>query len=332
MQSTGETSTRVVVAVLTYRRPRDLAEVLPALRAQAAAVRPPARVLVVDNDPDAGAAAAVAALAATPGAELGHVHEPRPGIAAARNRALAEAAADDLLVFVDDDERPAPGWLAHLLDLHARTGAAGVVGPVVSRFEGPLDPWIADGRFFERRRLPTGTPVAVAATNNLLLDLRQVRAAGVGFDERFGLSGGSDTLFTRALVAAGLRILWCDEALVTDVVPAARATRDWVLRRALRSGNGWSRTSLELRPGLAARVRLSAAGAVRAGAGAGALLAGALVRRRPWRARGARTLARGLGMVGGAWGWTYVEYARPAARSATRAAAGRPPTSAAARR
>jgi len=310
VQEDGRPALRVVVAVLTYRRPGDLAELLPRVLTQAG----PPRVLVVDNDPEAGARQPVAALARDH-ASLDYVHEPRPGIAAARNRALAEAGHDDLLVFLDDDERPGPRWLADLLAVQRDTGAAGVVGPVVSSFAAPLDPWIAAGRFFDRRRLPTGTVVAVAATNNLLLDLRRVRAAGIGFDERFGLSGGSDTLFTRRLTAAGLPLVWCDEAVVTDVVPAARATRDWVLRRALRSGNGWSRTSLVLAAGPAgrwrARARLSAAGALRVGAGAAALAAGLVVRRPALHARGARTLARGAGLVTGAWGWTYVEYRRP---------------------
>ncbi|MEZ0164112.1 glycosyltransferase family 2 protein [Kineococcus sp. LSe6-4] len=343
---------RVVVAVLTYRRPDDLAALLPRLRAQAAASRPPAEVLVVDNDPAAGARELVERVAATPGAPLRHVHEARPGIAAARNRALAHAdrptgpgaGPADLLVFLDDDERPADGWLDALLAEHRRSGAAGVVGPVVSRFQTPLDPWITAGGFFERRRLPTGTPVQVAATNNLLLDLRALRAAGVdlpaAFDERFGLSGGSDTLFTRSLTTAGLRLLWCDEALVTDVVPAARASREWVLRRALRSGNSWSRTSLALAGGPGdrwrARVRLTAAGALRAAAGGAGAAAGRLLGRPRWHARGARAAARGLGMAGGAWGWTYAEYARPAAPGGaapggglrTAPGPGTPPTSA----
>ncbi|RIJ56352.1 hypothetical protein DZG02_15370, partial [Clavibacter lycopersici] len=56
-------SPAVVIAVLTYRRPRDIAAVLPMLVDQAASVGGTARVriLVVDNDPEAGARAAVAA-------------------------------------------------------------------------------------------------------------------------------------------------------------------------------------------------------------------------------------------------------------------------------
>jgi succinoglycan biosynthesis protein ExoM len=308
---------RLVVAVLTYRRHDELAQLLPLLGAQAAAGRARTDVLVVDNDPDAGAADVVRA-AGLPGVR--YVHEPEPGIAAARNRALTESADADLLVFIDDDERPDEAWLAQLLATYERTGAAGVVGPVVSEFVGTPHPWVAAGRFFDRRRLPTGTPVDVAATNNLLLDLHQVRAAGVTFDARYGLSGGSDSLFTLRLTRAGLRLVWCDEAVVVDRVPAERSTPGWVLARAFRMGNGWSRVSLELTTSpvasTATRAGLVGAGAVRLAGGVARWATGALLRRTDLRARGARTLARGAGLVTGAAGFVYAEYRRPAGRPA----------------
>ncbi|MEJ5866628.1 glycosyltransferase [Pseudokineococcus sp. 5B2Z-1] len=305
-----------VVAVLTFRRPDDLRAVLPQVAAQAARSSARARVLVVDNDPGASGAALVAELD-LPGVVA--VVEPTPGIAAARNRALDEAAGDDLLVFLDDDERPCDDWLELLLATRGTSGAGAVVGPVVSTFPAELDPWVVAGGFFTRRRLPTGTRVDVAATNNLLLDLAQVRRADVRFDERFGLSGGSDTLFTRSLHAAGVAMVWCDEAVVTDVVPVQRTSRRWVVRRQLRSGNSWSRTEVALArtPGdrLRARLRCAARGGVRLAGGAAGALAGVLRRDLGLRARGVKALARGAGMAGGALGWTYVEYRRSTPRT-----------------
>lgn len=306
---------RVAVAVLTFRRPQDLAELLPALQDQQVAVgsggRWSVQVLVVDNDPDRSGEPVCAASGVT---GLRYVHEPVAGIAAARNRALAEAARDDVLVFIDDDERPGPDWLPRMLSTYEETGRVGVVGPVVSSFTAPLSPWVAAGRFFDRRRLATGSPVDVAATNNLLLDLHRVRACGVRFDEAFGLSGGSDTLFVRELVRAAGPLVWCDEAPVTDVVPAARCTRAWVTRRAFRTGNSWSRTAVVLERGPGSRLRrrttLTAAGTARLAAGLLRLLAGTVLPDLGRRARGTRTLLRGAGMVTGAWGYTYLEYRR----------------------
>jgi succinoglycan biosynthesis protein ExoM len=141
-----------------------------------------------------------------------------------------------------------------------------------------------------------------------------VRRQGLSFDVALGQVGGEDTLFTRSLVAGGGTILWCAEAVVTDVVPAHRVTRRWVLQRAYSSGNGWSLTSVMLAAGgparLATRLRLTARGGVRVAGGAARLVVGTVVRSLGQRARGVRTIARGAGMVTGAWGAGYREYGR----------------------
>jgi len=305
----------VTVAVLTFCRPADLTAVLPLLLAQAGELTDGDRtveVLVVDNDPDGSGRPVVDALGDP---RLRYVLEPEPGIAAARNRALSEAASAGTLVFIDDDERPHPGWLRALLDAQAAIGAVAVAGAVISAFDAPLDDWVAAGAFFSRRRLPTGTPITVAATNNLLLDMTVVRAAGLRFDAAFGLSGGSDTLFTRQLGALG-PMVWCDEAVVTDHVPAARATRDWVLRRAFRSGNSASRVDLALATGVGDRWRARAAavsrGLPRLVGGLVRWAVGTVLRSTRHQAHGLRTAARGAGMLAGTAGHVYVEYRRPA--------------------
>ena len=309
---------RVRIAVLTYRRPDDIAAALPRLVSQAVAVagdQVQADIVVVDNDP-AGSARDLVRAYARAHAEVAihYENEAQPGISAARNRALATAGDRDVLVFIDDDERPSESWLAQLLATYAEHRSAAVVGPVVSEFEVPPDSWVRAGRFFDRRRLPTGTPVDVAATNNLLLDLHQIRRLGLAFDARFGISGGGDTMFTRDLHRRGGRLIWNDEAVVIDVVPAARTTRGWVLRRALRSGTSWSATSLQLagtgRQRLLTRGRLTGRGLVRLAGGGARMLAGTLLRRPDHQARGLRSAARGAGMLSGAWGFVYSEYKR----------------------
>jgi GT2 family glycosyltransferase len=315
----------LVVAILTYRRPDDIRAVLPLVAAQAAALRESAegdvalpravRVVVIDNDPAGGAGAAVEDAAADSVVPIAYVHEPTPGISAARNRALDEAGDDDLLVFLDDDERPDPGWLAALVRARQATGSAGVAGPVRSSYEVEPDEWVRAGGFFVRRRPATGTRIEVAATNNLLLDLRAVRAVGLRFDVALGTQGGEDTLFTRQLVASGGLLTWCAEAGVVDVVPRARTTRRWVVLRAFSSGNSWSLTSVALAPASPAtrtrvRAEATARGLARALGGAGRIAMGAVTGSVAHRAKGTRTLARGAGMVAGAFGWSYQEYAR----------------------
>ncbi|SNR41420.1 glycosyltransferase family 2 protein [Blastococcus mobilis] len=310
-------SAAVTIGVITFRRATDLREILPLLLQQAAEVTGPeyrVDVLVVDNDAEGSARPVVEALGSP---RVRYVVEPTPGIAAARNRVLDEGDSADLLVFIDDDERPRPQWLRSLLETRARSGAAAVAGAVISAFDGPLDPWVQAGDFFRRRRLPTGTPIRVAATNNLLLDMAVLRRTGLRFDPAFGITGGSDTLFTRRLVAAGETMVWCDEAVVIDRVPVSRMTRQWVLRRAFRSGNSTSRVDLVLAGTAAARVgarvRAVARGVPRVVAGAARWSLGKVTRSARHEAAGLRTAARGAGMLAGTVGVAYQEYRRPAA-------------------
>lgn len=307
-----DTALSVVVALVTYRRLEELRATLPLILAQIEAVPDSCRVLVVDNDPE-GAARPVVDAIGDP--RISYSIEPQAGIAAARNHALDQAPDDDLLIFIDDDETPSENWLRDLLATYRAHRPAAVVGPVISEFIGSLDPWIAAGGFFERRRMPTGTRIETAATNNLLLDLARIRDAGLRFDSAFGLSGGSDTLFTRQLTGAGLPMVWCDEAVVVDHVPAARTTREWVTKRAMRYGNSWSRTSIVLaEPGLQrllVRVEMTVRGVVRLAGGAVKMTIGALIRSQRHHARGRRTMMKGVGYVRGAIGSTYTEYARP---------------------
>lgn len=308
----------LTIAVLTYRREQQVATLIPKLIEQGETIPARVRILVVDNDPDASARQPVEALLGGHDAAVlvEYVHEATPGIVAGRNRALSESADQDLLVFIDDDEVPSAQWLEQLVAVfvEASPPVAAVVGSVVSVFEQAPDAWVSAGRFFDRRRLPTGTEITVAATNNLLLDLRWLRAHTIEFDDRFGLSGGSDTLFSRSIVARGGRMLWCDEAVVTDEVPASRVTREWVLQRAYRSGNSWSRTSLVLESTPLGRVRaripLVARGSIRFLGGTAQHLLGRTTGSLKHDAKGRRTAKRGAGMLAGAFGGIYSEYAR----------------------
>lgn len=311
----------VSIAIPTYRRPEGLGRALSGVLNQIQDLDPAlapggVEVLVIDNDA-AGSARATVDSAAHP--RVRYAVEASPGVAAVRNRALDETADRALLVFIDDDEEPEAGWLRGLLSTRRDTGAAAVAGLVVPDYEAEPGPWLRAGGFFDRQSWPTGTRRPVAATNNLLLDLGAVRAAGLRFDEAFGATGGEDALFTRSLVAAGGVIVWCDEARVRDRVPAARLERAWVLRRRRSHAATAVRVELALagpgaHPGI--RVRALAGGCARVLAGLGRMALGGLGagagRGLVHRARGARLVARGSGMAAAAVGrGAHREYGRP---------------------
>ncbi|QUW18934.1 glycosyltransferase [Agrococcus sp. Marseille-Q4369] len=303
---------RVAIGIPTYRRPAQLAQLLAALPERIAEVPGDVEVvvLVVDND-EATSARAAAAAAPLP---VRYAVEPHPGIAAVRNRLLDLAGACDLLAFIDDDELPLPGWLSHLVTTWQRTGSAAVMGRVISVFDRQIDPWILETGVFRRRSRPTGLELAAAAAGNLLVDLAQVRDAGVRFDPSLGLAGGEDTLFSKQLIAAGGRVVWCDESRAEDPVPPDRMTRRWAMQRAFNGGNTAVQVELRLEPGpgrhAAIRLRRGLGGSGRAVMGWLRHVAGRARGDIAADARGMRTAYRGLGMVAGALGHAHRQYAR----------------------
>ena len=340
----------LTIAMLTYRRNDYLAQVIPELLAQADDVcdaQTTASVLIVDNDPQAGARAVVeAARAALAGGQteaaepsesadsdaaatsrLVYVHEPEPGIVAGRNRALSQAHGSDALVFIDDDEIPSPGWLKALVSTWRAQGCAAVTGPTPPTFEVDPSAWVVASGAFDSWEAADGAQVRSADTGNLLLDLAVVENLGLRFDPRYGLTGGEDSLFTRQLTRAGGVIRFAAGAVVTKRVPAARARRTWVLERSLRSGSSWARVRIDTAApdggasGRLARLRLrlgyGAKGLAKAGID-GARAGVARIRGDvPAQARYEVSSRGGLGMVVGALGVHVREYGRPRRRRNT---------------
>lgn len=312
MRELKERPIHAVIGVATYRRPDHLRRILPALQAEVSASSSHTQILIVDNDPSDGAAKAIVGDFGSP--DVRYVHEPEPGISAARNRALVEAGTADVILFIDDDEMPHQGWLDLMLDCWSHFRCVAVAGPAVASFDGLLDPWVEASGVFDRWTFDTGTVVQGAASNNLLLDLGQLHALGVRFDPEFGISGGSDTMLTRTLSQRGGTLRWCDEAEVADLIPADRTTKRWVIRRIFRTSNTWSRVHLKLAPSqrkrFPQRVNLVLRGVLRMGSGLSRVGRGTLTGDLRMRATGTCSVVSGSGMVLGAAGYVWHEYRR----------------------
>ncbi|MFB4351385.1 glycosyltransferase family 2 protein [Microbacterium sp. CR_7] len=316
--STGD-PVSLVVAIPTFKRPDRLVRTLDLVGAQVAPLASDGRVssasiLVIDNDPAESARGVVDD--SYHGVRTRYVAEATPGIPAVRNRALDESADIRLLSFIDDDEVPLEGWISSLLETWSTTGRpAAVMGRVVSLFDPDADPWVLESGLFRRPQRRTGAEIAVAATGNLLLDLSQVRRSGVRFDQRIGLGGGSDTLFSMGLKKTGARLVWCNESVAEDAVEPERQTRPWALKRSFSHGNVSVLVQLRLEPRSSRRalirVKGVVGGAARVVAGFGRHLYGRLSRSVRHDARGLRLVYRGAGMISASVGQTYSAYSRP---------------------
>lgn len=128
---------------------------------------------------------------------------PGRGVARSRNAAIASASRQYLLFCDDDVQVNLPGVLAGVRHLQ-RTGHALALGRARDT-QGQLRKNYGCGRPRALSLLNSGK----AATYEMLLDVTQVRAAGVAFDERFGAGTvnylGDEYIFIADLLRAGLR-------------------------------------------------------------------------------------------------------------------------------
>ena len=138
-------------------------------------------------------------------------HERARGPAAARNAGWRAAHAP-LVAFVDDDCRPAPGWLAAIVE-----AAAGGDGAVV--VQGPVGP--PPG---ERWRLtPLAHTIEVGGPGGLFVSANIAYARALlertgGFDERFRRACGEDLELGARATAAGAEVRWAPAAAVEHEV------------------------------------------------------------------------------------------------------------------
>jgi succinoglycan biosynthesis protein ExoM len=231
------------VCIATYRRPDRLAALLDDLAKQEVL---PDEVVIVDNDTQASARAIVDQMRAKhPPYQLHYEIQPERNIALTRNRTVA-LASGDWLAFIDDDERAPPAWTKQLLGAAKQYQATGVLAPVIPVLPETAASWIRKGQFYDFPRLPSGTDVPLNRMRfgNVILKGEPVRSEPGPFDVSYGLTTGEDADLLIRLVNKGARVVWCDDAIVTEPVEAARLKLRWLLQRALSGGQEFARKTM----------------------------------------------------------------------------------------
>lgn len=239
----------ISIIVPTFQRPRDLVIAVTGLYTQTMLLKADCKLIIVDNDPHASAADAIKSLrsAAPKQLEFIALHEPRAGIANARNAAM-EHVNTELLAFVDDDQTAEdPEWLEKLYDLHVELKPAVVFGPVVSVLPSSVTRHHAYfERFFGRDGPDTrGFVDGYFGCSNTLMDMAQAPKMRPLFDPKTNESGGEDDLLFDMIQKNGGRFAWHPDAPLLERVPKRRATLNYTLKRAMVYGQG--PTSLALK-------------------------------------------------------------------------------------
>ena len=285
-------TTPVSIAVLTFRRPEGLSKALDSLITiahRADSTLDVREIIVIDNDPSGSAERAVSERGES---LIRYVHEPGSGVAAARNRALDEAAGDRL-VFIDDDEHAGPNWPDGLIDVMDQTGAALVGGPMRSILPAETPDWAMAVGVFDRV-----DPAHLSVENwlrsgNLAIELGPVRDHELRFDDAFGLTGGEDVRFSVLAKRCGLDLRWCATAIVYEDVAIERITATWVEHRSQAAMTNYIRAHAPIGPSFALRMLIRAVG--RIPTGLASVAAGQLARDEARTLRGKVALARARG-------------------------------------
>jgi succinoglycan biosynthesis protein ExoM len=198
-------------------------------------------VVIADNDPAQSARPVVEKCGREGNIAITYAVEGERNIALARNTALSHARGD-FIAFIDDDEFPAKDWLLNLIRTYRMRNVSGVLGPVVPRYEVEPPRWVRAGGFYERPRLITGSELDWPAcrTGNVLFAREILADLKEAFRKEFG-TGGEDQDFFRRLMEKGHRFIWCDEAVVYEVVPKSRWGRGFLVRRAMLRGRNSAR-------------------------------------------------------------------------------------------
>ncbi len=228
----------ISVCICTYKRPALLQRLLEKLAVQETAGSFTYSIVVADNDAAESAKTGVEAFqqSVVPAIPIKYCAEPRQGIALTRNKAL-ENAGGDFVAFIDDDEFPASDWLLRLFSACETYKVEGAVGPVKRHFDETPPGWIVKGNFYERATYATGLIIdwSQGRTNNTLLRTRILPTGEPVFRPEFRT--GEDQDLFRRLIACGHKFVWCNEAVVYEVVPPVRWRRSFMLRRALLQGS-----------------------------------------------------------------------------------------------
>lgn len=230
---------KVSVVVPTQRRPAGLRTVARSVFGQSGVDFTTLELVIVDNDQVPSASAVAAELARTAPLTVTYVHEPRAGVAFARNAGLA-AAKGAFIAFIDDDEEAPSGWLAALLAVQARYEADVVFGPVKARVHaapGDLRPYL-EGFFSRRGPAESGIIRDYYGCGDSLVRRAALPDPGAPFHAVRNHIGGEDDLLFGRMKRAGATFAWASEAFVWEDPTPERLSLAYTIPRAFAYGQG----------------------------------------------------------------------------------------------
>ncbi|MDR0667047.1 MAG: glycosyltransferase [Prevotellaceae bacterium] len=233
---------KLSVVICTYNRADCILDALHSLVQQTLPHNFFEVLLINNNSTDATETLCKNFARQAPGFNYRYLMETRQGLSHARNRGIAEAAAD-IIVFMDDDATAEPRYLEKILAFFAQTpDAAACGGRIYPRFESRRPRWMSHFllsltssidlgnriKMFTRRQFPIGANMAVRN--------RMFAKYGL-FNPDLGRKGNSmdgaeEKDFFYRLTSSEEKIYYVPDAIVHHYVPDRRLTFDFFRRQA----------------------------------------------------------------------------------------------------
>ena len=242
-------SERVSLIIPTQRRLGGLQVAARSVFAQQGVDPSRLELVVVDNDQVPSAQETIDALAAEAPFPVVYVHEPRAGVANARNAAMSQAQGD-LIAFLDDDEEAPPTWLAGLLATRDALEADVVFGPVRGRAPPEIarHPTYLETFFSRLGPAQSGAIEHYYGCGNSLLRRAALPDPQAPFSALRNHIGGEDDLLFGEMKAQGARFGWAAEAWVWEDPVPDRLSLGYTIRRAFAYGQGPSAACAAAKP------------------------------------------------------------------------------------
>jgi len=255
-QEAGPSS--ILVAICAYKRAEGLHRVLDALSQEHADVS--WRLVIADNDPLGSARAIYESRREDFPVPISYIFVDKGHLVAARNAVLDLAAADECVLFIDDDCEPAPGWLASFARAAVQFPDAVLAGPMVASFEQGVQPppWASNLWFFATEQYDDGALMEMTGDGNTLFPAALIHQHHLRFEPQLDGGRGQDTdLFIR-WKAQGGQIRRVLGGLATEWTPASRTSMAHLRSRSIAAGYGYTRMCLIRRSGRAHRAGTAA--------------------------------------------------------------------------
>jgi len=237
--------THISIIICSYRGNEEY--LIPCIKGVEAQDLQPSEVLiVVDTDSEAHDIGKL--LSNLKNFTLQVISSRKKGLSAARNAGIA-ASTGEIIVFLDDDAVPEPGWLRALTDPFLDPAVMVTGGPVKPRYAGrPLPDnlaWMVGCTV--TRRLPV-RPIGC----NMAFRREVFQVIGL-FDDGYGRirnnqAAGEETLLLLRIMRdfPHSRIMMVPTAEVTHYIPAYRTRLPFLIRRAWQEGLSKGRISRSL--------------------------------------------------------------------------------------